>query len=216
MDSQYSVSEYWDRRLLYTAMLCGLCVQFSSILSGPQRIGQRLSNAEYFVAGSLTGCVASLAESPIDLVSHLYLCQYAWSFFLLILLLFICELMTVMCSMLWCSSVARQQLHAITTCVLWLTLAQTGARKQIYTADLLCSFITLSAPRLLSLFAMIVPTLIVSSQPTCGIRFIADTISSSPCWLESGLTWFQITVGKFHAVGFSGCSWWWQQWECVY
>jgi len=49
--------------------LCHYCVQFSSILSGSQRIGKRLSNPEYFVAGALTGFVASFAESPIDLVS---------------------------------------------------------------------------------------------------------------------------------------------------
>ena len=51
-------------------------MQFSSILSGPQRIGKRLNNLEYFVAGALTGCVASFAESPIDLVSHSNLCEY--------------------------------------------------------------------------------------------------------------------------------------------
>jgi len=45
-------------------------LQFSSLLSGPQRIGKRLNNSEYFVAGALTGFVASFAESPIDLVSH--------------------------------------------------------------------------------------------------------------------------------------------------
>jgi len=52
-------------------------VQFSSILSGPQRIGKRLSNPEYFVAGAQTGFVASFAESPIDLV-RLSCCECRW------------------------------------------------------------------------------------------------------------------------------------------
>jgi len=52
------------------------CVQFSSILSGPQRIGKRLSNYEYFITGALTGFVASFAESPIDLVSLSQLCEF--------------------------------------------------------------------------------------------------------------------------------------------
>ena len=53
--------------------LYDFCVQFSSLLSGPERIGKRLSNPEYYVAGALTGFVASFAESPIDLVRRLYL-----------------------------------------------------------------------------------------------------------------------------------------------
>jgi len=64
-------TEYMYVTCLYP---CHYCVQFSSLLSGPQRIGKRLSNPEYFVAGALTGFVASLAESPIDLVSFSNCC----------------------------------------------------------------------------------------------------------------------------------------------
>ena len=65
--------------------VCDLYVQFSSLLSGPHRIGQRLKNNEYFIAGALTGFVSSFAESPIDLVSHSHISLNAFSGFILLI-----------------------------------------------------------------------------------------------------------------------------------
>jgi len=46
-----------------------LFYQFSNMLADKEHPGRRLNHRDYFIAGSMTGCVASLAESPIDLVS---------------------------------------------------------------------------------------------------------------------------------------------------
>lgn len=54
-------------QMFFRAVLFTSYYQFSAWLSGPARFGQRLTHAEYYVAGGMTGFVAAFAESPIDL-----------------------------------------------------------------------------------------------------------------------------------------------------
>lgn len=50
--------------------------KFSNMLADKQHPERRLNHRDYFIAGSMTGCVASLAESPIDLVSGFQIRSY--------------------------------------------------------------------------------------------------------------------------------------------
>ena len=44
--------------------------QVNSMVTGPDRVGQRLSFAEYYLCGAVTGGIASFVEGPMDLVSQ--------------------------------------------------------------------------------------------------------------------------------------------------
>ena len=46
-----------------------LLLQVSTILSGTDRVGQRLQPHQYFIAGACTGFIGAMLEGPIDLVS---------------------------------------------------------------------------------------------------------------------------------------------------
>lgn len=54
-------------QMFFRAVLFTSYYQFSSFIAGPNRLGQRLTHTEYFIAGGMTGFVAAFAESPIDL-----------------------------------------------------------------------------------------------------------------------------------------------------
>lgn len=54
-------------QMFFRATLFSSYYQFSNMLADKEHPGRRLNHRDYFIAGSMTGCVASLAESPIDL-----------------------------------------------------------------------------------------------------------------------------------------------------
>ena len=46
-------------------------IQVGAFLTGPERLGQRLSTKEHFICGGAAGFISSFVEGPIDLVKFL-------------------------------------------------------------------------------------------------------------------------------------------------